>query len=226
MAFMLSNVVPWGRTLGEYVEMFQLTELDLSKRIIGFGDGPASFNYEATQAGYNVTSLDIIYQFTQEQIADRIQETRDIVLQQTKDNAENFKWTKIKNLQELEKIRMGAMQLFLKDYEHGKQEKRYIYHELPTKTQFEDREFDIGLSSHFLLMYTNLGLDFHVKSIDEMLRICKEIRITPIVDLDGKPSELTKRIIHHYEKEYYVTIEVTNYEFLLKANQMLKICNI
>jgi len=31
----------------------------------------------------------------------------------------------------------------------------------------------------------------------EMLRICKEIRITPIVDLDGNPSELTMNIVEY-----------------------------
>lgn len=213
MAFKLSKVVPWGRRFHEYVEMFCLSEIDLSKKIIGFGDGPASFNYEATQQGYNVISLDIVYQFTKEQISKRVEETRDVVLQQTKENAENYNWTAIKDIKELENLRMGAMSLFLKDYDIGKQEKRYIYHKLPERTQFENNTFDIGLSSHFLLMYTSLGLDFHMKAIDEMLRICKEVRITPIVDLDGNPSELAKQIIRHYEKTYKTTIEVTFYKF-------------
>lgn len=224
MAFTLSKVVPWGRTLHEYVEMFQLSDIDLERKIIGFGDGPASFNYEATAKGYSVVSLDMVYQFTNDQLRNRIEETKDIVLEQAKKNANNYSWTKIKNIHELEKLRMGAMSLFLQDYDIGKHEKRYIFHELPAKTQFEDGAFDIGLSSHFLLMYTSLGFDFHINTIDEMLRICKEIRITPIVDLDGNPSELTERIIQHYQNSYRVTVAATSYKFLKNGNQFLRIC--
>ena len=98
MAFKLSKVVPWGRRLHEYVEMFHLSKRDLSKKIIGFGDGPASFNYEATQQGYSVISLDIVYQFTKEQISKRIEETRCVVLQQAK-KCRNYNWTVIKEAQ-------------------------------------------------------------------------------------------------------------------------------
>ena len=38
-----------------------------------------------------------------------------------------------RNMDELENVRMSAMQLFLADYERGKEEKRYICHELPEK---------------------------------------------------------------------------------------------
>ena len=39
-------------------------------------------------------------------------------------------WNTIRNTDELEHIRMSAMQTFLNDYEKGLAEKRYIYHEL------------------------------------------------------------------------------------------------
>lgn len=48
MGFKLDSVVPWGRNLQEYLLMFQLDDKDRTKKIAGFGDGPASFNYEAT----------------------------------------------------------------------------------------------------------------------------------------------------------------------------------
>ncbi len=44
MAMKLDDVVPFGRSFHEYRLMFGLTEEDLDKRIIGVGDGPASFN--------------------------------------------------------------------------------------------------------------------------------------------------------------------------------------
>ena len=61
--FTLSSVVPWGRSFDEYVRMFALAESDLESRILGCGDGPASFNVEATRRGATVVSCDPLYQF-------------------------------------------------------------------------------------------------------------------------------------------------------------------
>lgn len=221
MAFELKNVVPWGRNLEEYQLMFQLNETDSKKRIADFGGGPAGFNYEATAKGYQVTSFDPIYQFSKEEIKQRIEETRVTVMKQMRANRDGYVWTKIKNLDELENIRMSAMQVFLSDFEDGKREKRYIYHELPDKLPFEDNAFDIGLSSHFLLMYTLLGYDFHIKAISEMLRVCKEVRIFPLLNLAGENAEMIVDVIGYFEKHYTVKIQETEYEFQKGGNRLL-----
>lgn len=80
-------------------------------------------------------------------------------MKQMEENQDNYVWSSIKNLEELEDVRMSAMNMFLSDYEKGLQEKRYVYHELPNRMDFKDDSFDLGLSSHFLLMYTALGYD-------------------------------------------------------------------
>lgn len=223
MAFELSAVVPWGRTLEEYKTMFALNEEDLKKPIASFGDGPASFNAEMTKLKNNVASFDPIYKFTKQQLINRIVETKDIVMKQTKENKDNFCWNTIKGLDELENIRMYAMNKFIEDFEDGKIEKRYIPHELPNKTAFSDNHFDIGLSSHFLLLYTQLGLEFHIKAIDEMLRICREVRIFPILDLDAEESSLLQPIIEHYKRNYNIKIEQTGYEFQKNGDKMIVI---
>ncbi|MBN1646414.1 MAG: hypothetical protein JW874_00155 [Spirochaetales bacterium] len=51
MALTYDEVVPWGRNYREYCDMFDLSPEDLDKKIIGCGDGPASFNYEMKQNG-------------------------------------------------------------------------------------------------------------------------------------------------------------------------------
>ncbi|MDO6439421.1 SAM-dependent methyltransferase [Cyclobacterium sp. 1_MG-2023] len=223
MSFELENTVPWGRTLAEYKSMFNLGECDLSKRIISFGDGPASFNSEMNMLGKKVTSLDPIYQFSKEELRQRIDETKDIVMDQMTENKDNFIWTTIKGLSELEQLRMGAMSNFLADYEIGLNENRYLMHELPESTNFKAQNFDLGLSSHFLLLYSKLGLDFHIKSISEMLRVCKEIRIFPILNLNAEPSELLPKIEKVFKKDFELNIEPVNYEFQKDGNKMLRI---
>lgn len=223
MAFQLNSVVPWGRSMVEYRQMFQLNDDDMSKKIASFGDDPASFNYEALRQGYSVTSFDPIYQFSKSDLQQRIDEVRITVMEQMKENMEHYVWKNIKNLDDLENIRMSAMKLFLGDYEKGKEEKRYICHELPDRVPFMDDTFDIGLSSHFLLMYTMLGYDFHIQSITEMLRACKEVRIFPVVDLDAQKTELTAAVIDHFKQSYFVEIRNTEYEFQKGDNKMLVI---
>ena len=221
MAFKLDSVVPWGRNLEEYKLMFGLDDDDMSKKIAGFGDGPACFNCEMTKTGGHVVSFDPIYQFSKDEIEERIEEVRITVMQQMKENMDNYVWTHIKDLDELECIRMSAMRMFLSDYEQGKKEGRYIFHELPVRLQYEAESFDIGLSSHFLLMYTALGYDFHIQSITEMLRVCKEIRIFPIVDLDANKTDLIKNVIDYFQKDYNTSIVTTDYEFQKGDNKML-----
>ena len=226
MAFKLENVVPWGRNLKEYTEMFNLTQVDLNSKIISFGDGPASFNVEMTKNSKSVLSLDPIYQFRAEDLQNRIEVTKDTIFEQTKHNQEKFVWEKIKNVDELLNIRMKAMDEFLLDFEKGKKEKRYLHHELPNATNFEDKTFDLGLSSHFLLLYSQLGLEFHINSFNEILRICKEVRVFPILNLNAEQSEVLNEIMTYFSSNYIISIETVDYEFQKGGNKMLKIKSI
>ena len=92
MAFKLNSVVPWGRNMEEYMLMFRLNENDLSRKIAGFGDGPACFNCEMSENGGSVISFDPIYQFSKTDIEKRIEEVRTIVTQQMSENMDNYVW--------------------------------------------------------------------------------------------------------------------------------------
>lgn len=218
------SVVPWGRSYKEYRDMFNLTTSDLNKSILSCGDGPASFNSSMNEKGKKVVSIDPLYQLSKIQIDNRIQETYKTVIKQTKENKDKFVWSKIKNVDELALIRMTAMKQFLADYETGKKDKRYIPAELPL-LPFDNHQFDLSLSSHFLFLYTdNLSLEFHLKSIYEMLRVSKEVRIFPLMDMNAKTSPYLKDVIHIFSKKDYCPEKIrVNYEFQKGGNLMLKI---
>ena len=221
MTFKLYNVVPWGRNFDEYSLMFQLCNGDRAKKIASFGDGPSSFNYEATQKGYSIFSFDPIYQFSKEELQNRIEEVRKIVMKQVEENKNNYIWNNIKDLNELENLRISAMRVFLEDYNIGRKQGRYVEHELPNRLQIKENSFDMGLSSHFLLLYTKLGYDFHIKAISEMLRVCKEVRIFPILDLNSEQTELIFNVIEYFNKRNNIEIRETSYEFQKNGNKLL-----
>lgn len=221
----LETVVPWGRNLQEYKKMFQLSSADLQSEILGCGDGPSSFNEEVTKLNGNITSIDPIYQFTKDEIQQRIDATSSVVSEQLKQNQNDFIWKNIKNVDELVDIRLTAMSDFIKDYECGKNERRYIHNELP-KLSFENDSFDLVLSSHFLFLYSeHFDLQFHIDSILEMCRVSKkEVKIFPLLDLKNKKSEYLEAILNILkDKGFETKIIKTDYEFQKGANEMLSI---
>jgi len=122
----LSKVVPWGRSLNEYSEMFLLSENDLNGKILGCGDGPACFNAQVSRNGGNVISADPIYQFSTGEIRSRIDEVYPQIMEQMSKNKDDYVWKSIRSVEELGKVRLDAMKLFLADYEQGKKSGRYI----------------------------------------------------------------------------------------------------
>ena len=220
----LDNIVPWGRNLGEYTKMFLLTDKELKSKILGCGDGPASFNAQVNVLGGNVISIDPTYAFTKSQIASRIDEVADEVMEQVVKKKDDFVWNTILNPDALYSMRMFAMDVFLEDYKQGKEEGRYRYEMLPSLS-FEDTYFDLALSSHFLFLYSeHVDEDFHIKSILEMLRVAKEVRIFPIITLEGKKSPYLDTIIEQLKsKGYQAEVVKTNYEFQIGGDEMLKI---
>jgi len=224
MSFTLENVVPWGRSFEEYVSMFKLTSEDLQKKILGCGDGPASFNSKMNMTGQPIISIDPIYQFSAQEIEVRISETYKEILGQLEQNKKDYIWSTIKSSEELGKIRMTAMTDFLADFTLGKTEGRYIQGELPV-LPFEENQFDLALCSHLLFLYSKqLSYDFHKQAISEMCRVAKEIRIFPLVTLAGDKSFYIKDIESHLKNQgHKVTIEPVHYEFQRGGNEMMKI---
>jgi hypothetical protein len=224
MAFHLEKVVPWGRTLEEYRKMFTLTDVELGLSILGCGDGPASFNKEMTALGHKVLSIDPLYQFSTEQIRGRIDISFNQVLQQVRENQDEFVWESIASPDELGRLRMGAMQNFLADFERGNAEGRYCVEELPT-LPFAEKQFDLALCSHFLFLYSDqLSLKFHRESIAEMCRVAKEVRIFPLLKLGSIRSQHVEKIANEFTaRGYTVSIETVNYEFQRGGNEMMKI---
>jgi hypothetical protein len=204
--------------------MFALTDDDLTSRIVACADGPASFNVEATHRGSHVVSFDPIYRYDVGQIQARISATYDTILEQTRQNADEFIWSAIRSVDELGQARMAAMNRFLEDFPGGKTDGRYVDAELPD-LPFGDSSFDLALCSHFLFLYTTqLGESFHQSAIDEMCRVATEVRIFPLIALGGMPSPFVGAIVDEFSAQgFTVSIERVPYEFRRGGNEMMRI---
>jgi hypothetical protein len=222
----LNEVVPWGRTFAEYQLMFNLSAADLSTQILGCGDGPASFNTEMTQKGHSVVSVDPVYQFSAEQIRQRVRDTYEPIISQVKQNTDRYVWQYFQDADELGQSRLTAMESFLLDYEVGKKAGRYRCQSLPS-LDLANHQFELCLCSHLLFLYSEqLSEEFHRAAIQELLRVAQEVRIFPLLKLDCTPSPYVEILAQELSQQgFMVQILPVAYEFQKGGDKMLQIRN-
>jgi hypothetical protein len=224
MGLKLENIAIWGRSAEEYVRMFGLTSKDLELKILDCAGGPASFNAEMTRKGVKVVSCDPVYKLTSSEIAQRIREAYQPIMDVVQANLDSFVWQDIQSPNQLGEIRMAAMHAFIEDFSLGVQENRYVTSELPI-LPFADGQFDLALCSHFLFTYSDhLSEEFHLASIVEMCRVAKETRIFPLLNTSGKLSPILQPVTNKLnEQAYKVQIRQVPYEFQKGGNRLLHV---
>jgi SAM-dependent methyltransferase len=224
VAIKLNEVIPWGRSFGEYRRMFALSDADLAGRILGCGDGPASFNAEATGLGHAVVSCDPIYAFSPAEIERRVEDCYGDLIAQVRTDPDGFVWDHFHDPDHLGQCRLAAMRSFLADFEAGKAEGRYIMASLPY-LPFEDGQFDLALVSHLLFLYSDqLDFNFHRAAVEELLRVAREVRIFPLLTLERRPSPHVGPICTHVAgRGWRAEVCGVPYEFRRSSNEMLRL---
>ncbi|MFL1465340.1 class I SAM-dependent methyltransferase [Marinobacter sp. HN1S83] len=218
----LANVVPWGRSFEEYQAMFGLSEDDLKKRILGCGDGPASFNAEATKRGSQITSCDPVYQFETKEIRRRIDEVYPDIMAKMKQGADGYIWDSLGSVGELGNVRMKAMSKFLSDFDTGCRQGRYVSASLPS-LPFPDSDFDLALCSHYLFLYSaHVDEVAHLASMRELCRVASEVRVFPVISLDGEASKHLDSVMTALSADGIdVSLQAVSYRFQKGATEML-----
>jgi SAM-dependent methyltransferase len=202
--------------------MFALTDADLRGRILGCGDGPASFNASAAQRGARVVSVDPIYAFSPDAIRQPVLDTAPVIAEQVRNNPSEFVWTLFANADQLVSARLRTMDLFLDDLPRAKG--HYVAGALPD-LPFSDGAFDLALCSHFLFLYSEQhDFDFHLRAIHELLRVAHEVRIFPLMELGAVLSRHLDKVIATLETEgLAVSRARVDYEVQRGADQMLRL---
>lgn len=224
----IDDVLPWGRNRAEYICMFdlahQISNGGQRMRILDCGGGPASFTAEMTALGFDVVAADPLYAFSRDEIAARIVEARAVMMPLVRTARERFRWDEFGSPEELEEVRLSAMRHFLEDFEEGREAGRYHPSALP-ELPFADGEFDLAVSSHFLFLYSQkMDLSIHIKGFRELLRVAKEVRAFPLLDLDGARSAHLDAVFATFTREgFEVEIREVPYEFQVGGNEMLRL---
>lgn len=222
MGVPVDQIVPWGRSYEEYLGMFALSDEDLGKRILGCGDGPAAFNAVLSARGGRIVSVDPIYAFSPEAIRSRIADTCDTILREIHHHLDEYVWTTVRSPEELGRVRMAAMDVFLDDFTGGSRQGRYVAAALP-QLPFASRSFDLALCSHLLFTYTDhLSTAFHLDATLEMCRVAEEVRIFPLVATSGEISAHLAPLQDELARRGYATeIRTVPYLFQVDGNEML-----
>jgi len=218
------EAAPWGRNRAEYTAFFDLAGLPPHRRILDCAAGPSSFTAEASRLGHLVVAADPLYRLSKNEIKARIEKTREAVVAGLRAAAHRFVWDVYGTPENLEVTRLSAMKHFIEDYEEGVAEGRYLEAALPD-LPFEDEAFDLALSSHFLFLYSaRFGLDFHLASVLELCRVAREVRIFPLLDLEGESSRHLLPVIDRLQGRGLATgIRKVDYEFQKGGDEMLLI---
>lgn len=185
MALELRDYLITGRTFNEYMAFFNLEIHALrGKKILDCPSGVSSFVAEAAAKGIDAHGCDLIYQYDSDSIIRRGYDSIELIYQDTA-------WMKGHNfdfygsLEGHRHHRQSALMHFSSHYntEH------YMYQTLP-KLYYADKTFDLLLSSHLLFVYDDrLDLEFHIRSVQEMLRVAKEVRLFPLIDFKNSRQE-------------------------------------
>ena len=220
----LERIIFIGRTFEEYLDMLSLSEAELKgKRILDCPAGACSFTAVGNNSELNITAADIAYYHSNEDLYDKGIQDVEHAMEHMETAKTNYIWDYFNDIEGLRKHRLRALNDCAQDMIQSS--KRYVPVTLPS-LPFKDGEFDVLLSAHFLFMYADrLDYEFHIKTLTELLRVTKdEIRIFPLVDLEGKRYEHLDKIISYLTENGCSVEEVkVPYEFQVNANSMLKI---
>ncbi len=183
----LNRIAFIGRTFREYSKIFNLNRKILrSGGILDCPAGASSFTAEAVNIGYDVTAADILYGIPADKLIDKACKDTAYALEQFYKVRDGYDWSFYKTPELHATERMKALVNFSKDFPAGFKNSRYVPARLP-RLPFADDSFKLILSSHFLFLYGDrLGFNFHMDCIREFTRVAPEVRIYPVMGLDGK----------------------------------------
>ena len=213
----LDRVVFYGRSLAEYEKFFNL---DLSRleglTVLDCPSGAASFAAEATPRQIDVVAVDPLFSNPVEKLRTIGLADIEHVMEEVEKVWHLYASGYFASIQEVRATRQRSLDLFCEDFPAGKSSGRYVPALLPN-LPFENGQFDLVLSGHFLFIYDDrFDYDFHLAAIREMARVSRgEVCVFPPRGMNRQPYPHLDRLRRDLEREGIVSeVRASHYEFV------------
>jgi hypothetical protein len=174
--------------------------------------------------GHRVVSANPLYRTNAAAIAAAVEAARPKLRAGLERARHRVVWRRHASPEALEAERMAVLARFLADWPDGRRDGRYVAAALP-RLPFAAGAFALALSSHFLSTYSDhLGEAFHVDAVAELLRVAAEVRIFPLLDLNGRPSRHLRAVMGALDRLGAAwAVRKVAYEFQRGRDRMLAI---
>lgn len=217
------KVPPWGRNAAEYEAFFDLGDVGPSARVLDCGSGPASFTAEWSARGRFVVAADPVYRRRGHDIAADFEAVAGRMLEGTRQAYDRFVWDHYKSPEALVEERRNSLRKFVTDFDDQKRAGRYVAARLP-ELPFPTNCFDLVLCAHMLFLYSEeFTLEMHVASLKEMLRVGREVRVFPLLDMQGRRSDHLDAVMQALSTSAKVEIVRVPFEFRRGDSWMLRV---
>lgn len=220
----MRKLVLWGHRVDEYREMFDLSQEDMNLRILEYGCGPSAVNSQQFHEAHQAISCDPMFVLDKDTLSSKTTMIFAHMVEELRQEQHQFDFSRTGGIEQLITQRKKGMDEFFADYEQGTIEGRYLgvtdYH-LP----YADFSFDFALSAHYLFAdLDEQSVDFHLNVIRELARVAKEVRIFPLIDREGKTSEVLGPVLLQLQHEDYgVEVREVNFHLHQAENAMLRV---
>lgn len=215
------------RSYQEYKDMFMLDEHVLRKgKILDVASGASSFITEVNNNGNIGLAIDPLYKLSVNEMEELGQKEIQLASDKLAKIQDSLLWDYYNSLNQHIEIRIKSFQKFIESYTL-KKEKTYLSGSLP-HLPFADESFSLILCNHFLFLYQDqFDFTFHVRAINEMIRILDkggDIRIYPIVGFKNQLYPYLDDLIKEIQSNgVEVDLIPTNFSFLPNATHYLQI---
>nr|WP_295974949.1 methyltransferase domain-containing protein [uncultured Bacillus sp.] len=223
-----SGVAMTCRSYKEYEEMFMFDDCLFKKgRVLDAASGGSSFIAELTKKGYDAVAVDPLYRLSVEEMNAFGYQEIEIASQKLEKVKHIYEWVSYESLDMHNDIRRHSFQKFLESYKQDVKKEKYIAASL-TSLPFENDTFSLVVCNHFLFLYQEqFDFNFHLKAIEEMIRVTKvggSIRIYPLVDFKSQIYTHLDELIDAINTSHAsAKIKETPFRFLPSAHHFLQI---
>ena len=176
-----------------------------------------------TRAGVDVRAVDPGYRLSIPAMRRMLADAEHQIGEALATEQDRFVWDFYDDIDGLLAARRQAAERFFRDYPQGRLTGRYICGELPS-LPFATTRFDLAFCSHLLFLYSReLDLEFHLSALSELTRVAAEVRVFPMISLDGTPSPHVEACRQFLERRNVrVAIEAVPFEFQRGADRVFR----